>query len=462
MKMRKWISVWTILACMLGLLTGCVGSPTPTPTPAPTPAPTPTGEPTPAAPADLAKAGTPSAFRSDEGHGPEKAVDGSDDTYWSSASGMSWLLSFDEPVTFNTIRIRFDGEASAWAVQYRGPATGGKYIDVPGAVKNYRTETSFDETFRVNPVEATDVQVCVYKGPGVIRLYSLELYDNPGQIAVDAMNSYITVRRNRVLGLVNRGESVFDLFPASQVEATNTANWTTEIERDSGKLFFNNSKWARGLDETTVFDTQIAHKQLDDPSLDWTMRVGLGGQVYSFEAGGLGELVPLQCASAEWMDEVWQIVAVSHSRMFDRAFTPATHFIHQAGMYKSLDRDGDYARYYMDDTFYGPRLAEKWDAEARRFSLLSLGVTPSYNLTRSDTVYYTEITDKGDGVIEFLYGIANYSDNKIDFMNLPWGGVSHDRLPDIVISNPDNTIFKWWGDITDGSSEYYPYDKTNG
>ncbi|MBS7262049.1 MAG: hypothetical protein KIG36_00355 [Eubacteriales bacterium] len=442
MRTRRLLLIFVILGCVLGLLTGC-GSPTPTPTPAPTPAPTPTGEPTPAAPADLAKAGTPSAFRSDEGHGPEKAIDGDDATCWSSASGLGWLLSFDETVTFNTIRIRFDGEATAWAVQYRGPATDGKYIDVPGAVKNYRTETSLDETFRVNPVEATDVQVCVYQGSGMIRLYSFELYDNPGQIAVDAMNSYITVRRNRVLGLVNRGGSVFDLFPASQVEATNVANWTTEIERDNGKLFFNNSKWARGLDETTVFDAQITHKQLDDPSLDWTMRVGLGGQVYSFEAGGLGELVPLQCSGSEWVDEVWQIVAVSAARMMDRTFAPATHFIHQAGMYKIHDHGDEFGQNYMDDTFYSPRLADRWDERTRTFSMLNLGVTPTYNLTRSDTVYYTEITDKGDGAIEFLYGVANYSDNSIDFMNLPWGGVSHKRLPDIVMSRPDNSYYLW-------------------
>ena len=456
--MKKLVCAFLCAFIAAGACSCQTAAPTSSPSQVPTssPAQVPGGK-------NLALKGTATAFLSKEGHGPELAADGNNATYWQAgATNMTLELKFDEEVKFNTVRVVYSGTLSTWSVRYKSK-TLNKSVDIPGAVKTHqnKAEKPTEFVFRVNDVTTDWVQFYTFNSSATdLCIYELQLEYNEGQFAVDAYNSNISSEKLEVYPLINAGASVFDSVMKTDgaYVAQNTDKWSTAVEKDRTKLTFDNSKWANGLDETTVFDTQITHTDAD-PSLNWTMRVGLGGQIYSLETS-VGEIIPLQNPSGEWMDEVWQIVAVSHDRMLDRVFTPATHYIHQAGMYKGVDH-GETKTHFMDDTFFSPRLAEEWDAEERSFTTLNLGTTPSINLSRSDTLFYTKTRDCGDGIIEFTYGIGNYSDNELDFLNLPWGGVSHDTLPDVVYSNPDGTYFKWHNDFNQ-RDQYYNYEDTNG
>ncbi|MBR4881293.1 MAG: hypothetical protein IKU19_05125, partial [Clostridia bacterium] len=383
--------------------------------------------------------------------------------YWQAkTSKVDFELSFEEAVKFNTIRIVYSGTLTTWAIRQRGDEPG-TFTEIPGTVKTYQQtiDTPIEIIFRINDVTTDQLQFYTFgSSKNDFCIYEFQLEYNKDQIATSTFNSNISDEKREVYPLINGGERVLDPIMKSDggYIAQNTDSWSTSIEQERSKLEFDNRKWAKGLDEVTVFDTQITHTD-SDPELNWTMRVGLGGQIYSLQTA-IGEIIPLQCSNAEWMDEVWQLVAVSHDRMFDRSFSPTTHFIHQAGMYKGFDHE-ETNTHFMDDTFFSPRLAEEWDEDERSFTTLNLGTTPTVNISRSDTLFYTKTRDCGEGIIEFTYGIANYSDNKIDFMNLPWGGVSHNALPDVIFSNPDGTYFEWGNDF-DSLNELYNYTGTNG
>ena len=436
--MKRTLIIVCAVACLTALLASCTPERTPTPTPTPTAEPTPTPEPTPEPDADLARTGTATAFRSLENCGPEKAIDGDPQSCWSTDGVSYWSLDLGKPVTFNTVAIRFMAKSERWSIQYFNESLG-KYIDVPGCVRNYQAKNdeihSFE--FHIYPFTAQKLQFNLYEGGPETSIFDFNLYYREGQDPVDGRNSYMSARRERVYPEINVGPTtdLFGILPASTYAGSERADWTVSIETDASKLTFDNSKWCKGLDEISVFDTQITHVQKNDSSLNWTMRVGLGGQIYSLETA-VGEIIPPQNSHAEWMDEVWQIVSVADARMYDRSFTPATHFIHQAGMYKQCDMETAYGPKHMtDDTFFSPRLAQKWDEQTATLSLLNLGVTPTINMSRSDLLYYTDIADKGDGIIEITYGLSNYAaKTNLSFFNFPWGGVRYSIFKDFFVA----------------------------
>lgn len=82
--------------------------------------------------------------------------------------------------------------------------------------------------------------------------------------------------------------------------------------------------------ESNVFLAEMSHLDLSE-NRTWKLRVGPGGNIYSFVAP-MGEIMPPQKhTSAPWIDEVWQLVAVN----IEKAHTPGqSWFIHQAGTYQ--------------------------------------------------------------------------------------------------------------------------------
>ena len=57
-------------------------------------------------------------------------------------------------------------------------------------------------------------------------------------------------------------------------------------------------------DETDVFHVELQHQSND---LDWNIRIGKGGQLYSWNLNGTGELIPPQGHSqgnSPWVDDV--------------------------------------------------------------------------------------------------------------------------------------------------------------
>ena len=109
------------------------------------------------------------------------------------------------------------------------------------------------------------------------------------------------------------------------------------------------SEWS---DEATVVESdlflaEISHADYRDYRHTWTMRIGRGGNIYSFR-GAYGEAIPPQHhVNAEFIDEVLQSVSVNQVK--NDSGEP--YFIHQAGVYK---RDEE----HLEQPFFSPSIAK--------------------------------------------------------------------------------------------------------
>jgi len=194
------------------------------------------------------------------------------------------------------------------------------------------------------------------------------------------------------------------------------------------------STWAEGLDERSVFHAELAWR--GDAGRWWKLRIGQGGQVYSFR-GPFGESVPPQIhQESPWNDEVWQIVSVSHARqnrdLLPGGHRPLAYFIHGSGIYL---RDPKRA-----EPFYCPILATDWEPTAGRYAVLAWGQHAHVpTIYRSGALYTTVFRAAGQGVIEVIYAVHNFGQDVLDYFNTPWGGVRHTTLPMHLLSRPDGT-----------------------
>jgi hypothetical protein len=195
------------------------------------------------------------------------------------------------------------------------------------------------------------------------------------------------------------------------------------------------SKWGDGLDEKQVFHRQL---QWGNEKNGWSLRIGKGGQIYSFR-GPFGEAMPPQIhKGSEWNDEVWQLVSVCTKRNDDTLFQtdmgpkrPLAYFIHGSGTYK---RDPA-----IKKTFYNPILAEKVTDSS--YSILNWGQHAHVpTIYRSNALYYTRFNVHEDGAIELNYAIHNFGDDVLNYFNTPWGGVRHSTLPEHLLSKPDGSV----------------------
>jgi len=195
--------------------------------------------------------------------------------------------------------------------------------------------------------------------------------------------------------------------------------------------------------EKRVFLAEMEH--LDSNSnRTWRLRVGSGGNPYSF-VGAFGEAMPPQAHDqAPWIDEVWQMVAVDTSK--NKAETP--YFIHQAGTYQR-------EAVLREKPFYSPNVASHCSKEDRSCSFVSWGqqahVPTEYT---SPMLYYTRYQDCGNGVVEATWMMYNMgtsggvSSDTPSYLNVPWGGVRTSNLRDAVVevggkTNVLSPLAKW-------------------
>ena len=181
--------------------------------------------------------------------------------------------------------------------------------------------------------------------------------------------------------------------------------------------------------ESEVFLAQMNHIDTDT-NRTWSLRIGKGGNPYSF-VGPFGEAMPPQNhANAPWIDEVWQMVAVDQTKNGK----PDPYFIHQAGTYQ---REAT----LKERPFYSPNVASFCTAEKGTCSFVSWGQHAHVpTLYTSPMLYYTRYTDCGEGVIEvtwMMYNMGASCDGKVaedtwSYLNVPWGGVRTSNLRDVV------------------------------
>ncbi|MEW4530923.1 dienelactone hydrolase family protein [Maioricimonas sp. JC845] len=218
------------------------------------------------------------------------------------------------------------------------------------------------------------------------------------------------------------------------------------------------SIWDERLDERQVFHIEMQHQQDEDRSFQ--LRIGRGGQIYSLR-GPFGESVPPSWRApgghvSPWNDEVWQFVAVCTRyngldaiqkagpvpEVFARRLKESGYrdlfFIHNSGAYIPGDADLQ--------SLYCPLLAAERDDAARSYRMLNWGLIPQIRtIHRSPLLYYTQVRDAGDGVIELTWVVHNFSvrdDIVFDHLNAPWGGTRISSLPLRYVSSPDGRLLE--------------------
>lgn len=254
------------------------------------------------------------------------------------------------------------------------------------------------------------------------------------------------------IGTVDAAAPILDVFPPSVVDVPAGSRGETTITLDYAP---SGSVWAEGLDERQVFQAELAHRQGDDDS--FRLRIGKGGQIYSLR-GAFGESVPPSWRDpgrerSPWNDEVWQFVAVCtkyngvasllkaaelpgevKERIESSSFR-SLFFIHNSGAYIP----GESAV----QSLYCPLLAFEADAERRTIRTLNWGLVPQVRtIHRSPVLYYCQVRDVGDGIVELTWLVHNFSirdDIVFDHLNAPWGGTRHTSLPVHAIAAPDGT-----------------------
>lgn len=246
---------------------------------------------------------------------------------------------------------------------------------------------------------------------------------------------------------------MLDVFPPATYNALKNQRGQTELTRD-----FEPSKslWAQGLDESKVFLAEMTHSQ--NSKRDFSLRFGNGGQIYSLH-GPFGESVPPSWRAEDadkspWNDEVWQFVAVCkkynglakadrrgslskslRQQLIDSGYADL-FFIHNSGAYIPSDSG--------IDSLYCPLFASASGNQERSFRMLNWGLVPQVKtIHRSPLLYYTQVRDAGNGVIELTWVVHNFSvldDVVFDHLNAPWGGTRVSSLPFRYVSGPDGSL----------------------
>lgn len=228
-------------------------------------------------------------------------------------------------------------------------------------------------------------------------------------------------------------------------EYEGSTSFTTDYE-PSG------SQWHEQCKEEDVYLARMSHR-LEEDSLLWDLRISKGGAIYSF-IGPYGEGVPPQYRSwdfntARWVDDLWQTVALSqeyhNADVFNapvgstlgRPQVPSMrYFIHGAGVYMN---DTLFAR--TNEPFYSPLMAAWYDDSYRALHTTNWGQQAHIpSIHKSQLLYTTKYADLGSGILEATFIIQNFGDHKVDYLNMPWGGVRALNLPQCWLSHPDDSL----------------------
>lgn len=220
-----------------------------------------------------------------------------------------------------------------------------------------------------------------------------------------------------------QSNGVLSIFSDSDAQSTSDFSFSSTNETD-----LSGSRWGFGVDERDVYHAALRHEDASgDPSQNWEIRVGNGGQIYSIRSS-VGEIVPPQTRDSPFVDEVFQSISVDRSTQ-NSGGQPA--FYHQSGYFV----DGN----NVSQPTYSPLLASG-AGDSNSYSTLSLAVqadTESNPQQPGGLLNYQRTRDLGGGVIEVTHSIYNFGNDTVDFHNLPWGGVRKTLFDNMLVSNRD-------------------------
>lgn len=233
----------------------------------------------------------------------------------------------------------------------------------------------------------------------------------------------------------------------------------------SSDTHYDQKEWASWFSVDSVHHVTLIHKD-SDSIRNWSIGIGKGSQIFSLK-GAFGECIPPQHhPGAPWIDEVIQMVAVNRTennrekiRTIEVLYEDtlgdshigltgckdSAYFIHQAGVYQ---RDTAIQKEY----FFSPILVQKSDHNS--FGTICWPQQAHvHNIHRSQALYWQQIKDLDNGVIEVTYGVYNYGLTPLDYFNMPWGGVRRTSLPIHKLSQPDGSAEVKDGAFGDGLHE---------
>jgi hypothetical protein len=194
--------------------------------------------------------------------------------------------------------------------------------------------------------------------------------------------------------------------------------------------------------EKHAFLVEMAHNDtsLNNTDQAWTLRLGRGGNLYSF-VGAYGEAIPPQMREdSPWVDEVWQTVAVNKDLNGQNGYP---YFVHQAGTYNGPGHDD------LKIPFYSPTIAVHCGGHS---CAVAAWGQQAHIPTKfeSSLVYINRYTNCNHGVVEVTSLIHNFGDHEdqndriqsheVNYLNVPWAGVRASTLPEILMSGPPNPI----------------------
>ncbi|MBT3191572.1 MAG: hypothetical protein HN341_03350 [Verrucomicrobia bacterium] len=114
----------------------------------------------------------------------------------------------------------------------------------------------------------------------------------------------------------------------------------------------------------------------------------------------------------------------------------------------------------LGEALYSPKLASDITGNGRISRTVNWGLVPQLKtISRSPILYYTQVRDVGDGIIEMTYIFHNFNvRDDIDFghLNTPWGSTRFSSLPYFYVNAPDGELMKYgefkgsWDDETAG------------
>jgi hypothetical protein len=180
--------------------------------------------------------------------------------------------------------------------------------------------------------------------------------------------------------------------------------------------------------EEDVFLAEFAHTDVDGDK-SWVIRVGKGGNIYSY-VGPFGEAMPPQThEDAPFVDEVWQMVT--------RDAVHSTSSIYQAGVYQNT-------AILESKPFYSPSIAKHCSANSRQCSFATWGQQANVpSADTSSTIYYTQYTDCGNGVLEVtnvLHNAAPLGGDALRYLNVPYGGVRSSTFRDALLARSSDSV----------------------
>ncbi|WP_159020753.1 hypothetical protein [Algibacter sp. L3A6] len=200
------------------------------------------------------------------------------------------------------------------------------------------------------------------------------------------------------------------------------------------------SSWGKGLDEKNVYLARLKHES--DSNSTWDLRIGKGGQIYSF-IGPYGEGVPPSYKShnSQWNDEVWQPVIVSGEFNNRDKNTNLKEGVTNAGLKYFIHGAGTYLAGVLETSFYSPLMASYYNQTEKAYYVTNWGVQAHIpSLFKSGVLYTTKYKDIGEGILEVTYVIQNFGTDVLDHLNVPWGGVRSSALRGNFVSRPGGDI----------------------